>query len=149
MYLIFFIPLIIEQNISHDKLGINIVDFASLINNYKKIITNSKTIKDLGINDEKYHIAKILYDEIMINGLNLDEIANKYDMTEFLAEKYIEFLKDIDIVSYNEVKQIIKQKHDIKFAFLCNIPHKLLSYPPFPHIFLLKLYRLFSLEHFS
>lgn len=107
--LVIFAPELIGKEIIEIKRKFNIStnEVAALLNNYKKIMEHVKKIKDLGEKQEKYHVAKTFYEEIVINGMTKQEFCNQYKISINSLDKHVELLKGIDERIYQEVKDTL------------------------------------------
>lgn len=128
--LIIFAPELIDKEIIEikNKFNISTIEVSSIFNKYKKIIEHVTTIKELGETQEKYHIAKTIYEEIVINGMTKKEFCQEYKISIPSMNKHIELLKEIDERLYQEVKNILEKNSEKRFFILKELILKIGAY---------------------
>ncbi|MBQ8681507.1 MAG: hypothetical protein IJ509_01165 [Bacilli bacterium] len=128
--LIIFAPQLINKEITEIEtmFGISAIEVASILNNYKKIISNVSKIEDLNKKQEKYRMAQIIYEEIVINGLKKQEFCQKYNISSQSVDTHIEILKEINIKLYDEVKKVLGQNINKRYHSLRELTLKIGTY---------------------
>lgn len=128
--LIIFVPELIDKEIIEikNKFNISANEVSSVFNKYKKIIEHVTTIKELGEKQEKYHIAKTIYEEIVINGMTKTKFSQEYKISISSMNKHIELLKEIDERLYQEVKNTIEKNNEKRFLVLKELILKIGAY---------------------
>ena len=128
--LVIFAPELINKEIREikNKFGISTNDVSSFLNNYKRIIKNIKDNKDLDKEQEEYHIARIIYKEIVINGMKKQEFCKEYQISPQSVDHHIELLKEIDETLYNELKFVLEKNVTKRYYSLKELILKIGNY---------------------
>lgn len=128
--LIIFAPELINKEPSEisEMFAISANEVSSLLNNYRKVFNQVPRIKDLGQEDEKYRLARTIYEEIVINGMRKQEFCQKYKMSAETVDNHIELLKEIDESLYNGLQITLGQNSSKRFQELKALTLKIADY---------------------
>lgn len=120
--LVIFVPKLLDKEIIEikNKFAISTDEVSSLLNTYKRII-NVSNITDLDEEQEKYRVAKTIYEEIVINGMKKQIFCQEYQISDQSFDHYIELLKEIDKNLYDEVQFVLDKNIAKRYDSLKNL----------------------------